>query len=532
MEKRVAIIGTGISGLLACKYVVQLGYNPIVYEADEGIGGVWRHTIGSTKLQNSKQTYQFSDFPWDSSVKEDRPDNKQVLDYLNSYAQHFSIVPYIRFNSKVIDIDYVGESNEEMKSWELWSGNGIPFGSKGKWHITVQDTKNFSTEVHKAEFVILCIGKYSGFPNFPEFPLGKGPEIFKGKVMHSMEFSSLDNKFAAEMIKNKRVTVVGSGKSGLDIAAECADANGVTRPCTIIYRNAHWFLLEFSIWSISIGYFYYSRFAELLVHKPGENFFLFLLATLLTPLRWAISKLVETYLKWKLPLKEYGIVPNHSFHQELSACQFGLFPDFFFDKLKEGSIRIKKSQSLSFCNEGLIVDGDAKPIESDLVIFATGYKGDQKLRSIFKSPIFQKYFSMPEKSSVPLYRHIIHPRIPQVAMIGYTESISNVFTNEIGCQWVAQFLDGNIELPSIKEMEKNVKLWEENMKQYARDNFGRTCIVSCGIWYTDQLCKDMKCNPKRKKNHFAELFEPYGPSDYTDLFQQHGATNNNGLVRK
>lgn len=148
MERRVAIVGAGISGLLACKYVLQIGFHPVVFEADDDMGGLWRHTIETTKLQNPKETFQFSDFPWDSSVKEDCPSSQQLLDYLNSYAQHFSIVPYIRFNSKVIDIDYVGESDEEMNSWELWNGNSIPFGTKGTWHITVEDTKNFSPQVY------------------------------------------------------------------------------------------------------------------------------------------------------------------------------------------------------------------------------------------------------------------------------------------------------------------------------------------------------------------------------------------------
>ncbi|MED6187954.1 hypothetical protein PIB30_081371 [Stylosanthes scabra] len=148
MEKRVAIIGAGISGLLACKYTLEKGFDPIVFESEEGVGGLWRHTTEFTKLQSTISTYQFSDFPWHSSVKEEEsPNSQQTLHYLNSYAQHFSLFPYIKFNSKVMDIDYVGESSEEMmETWELWGGNGRPFSSKGTWHIGVQDTKNFSVE--------------------------------------------------------------------------------------------------------------------------------------------------------------------------------------------------------------------------------------------------------------------------------------------------------------------------------------------------------------------------------------------------
>jgi dimethylaniline monooxygenase (N-oxide forming) len=114
-----------------------------------------------------------------------------------------------------------------------------------------------------------------------------------------------------------------------------------------------------------------------------------------------------------------------------------------------------------------------------------------------------------------LIRQIIHPQIPQLAIIGYAESFSNILCNEMRCQWLVHFLDGNIELPSIKEMKKDTKMWEDSIKQNARNL--RSCIVTCGIWYNDQLCKDMKCNPRRKKGPFAELFEPYGPTDYQDL---------------
>ena len=36
----------------------------------------------------------------------------------------------------------------------------------------------------------------------------------------------MDNKKVAEMIKNKRITIVGSQKSAMDIATECANGNG------------------------------------------------------------------------------------------------------------------------------------------------------------------------------------------------------------------------------------------------------------------------------------------------------------------
>ncbi|KAA8535267.1 hypothetical protein F0562_030270 [Nyssa sinensis] len=171
MEKRVAIIGAGLSGLVTCKYTKEKGFHPIVFEAKGSIGG-------------------------------------------------------IKFNSQVISTDYVGESDEEMQSWDQWSGTGKPFGAKGKWHIEVQHEGKSSIEDYPVEFVVLCIGQFSGVPNIPEFPLGQGPEIFSGKVMHSMDYSAMDNNSAAEFLKGKRITIIGSQKSAVDLAVECANANG------------------------------------------------------------------------------------------------------------------------------------------------------------------------------------------------------------------------------------------------------------------------------------------------------------------
>lgn len=147
MERQVAIIGAGISGLAACKYCKSKGFDPIVFESQTSIGGVWRKTISTTRLQTPKQYYQFSDFPWPPSVKDEFPPQAQVFQYLESYANHFDLLQHIRFGCQVVSIKYNGPSDEEMRAWSLWGGKCYPFNSKGKWHITVKDQKALSTEV-------------------------------------------------------------------------------------------------------------------------------------------------------------------------------------------------------------------------------------------------------------------------------------------------------------------------------------------------------------------------------------------------
>ena len=47
---------------------------------------------------------------------------------------------------------------------------------------------------------------------------------------------------------------------------------------------------------------------------------------------------------------------------------------------------------------------ETAPLETDLVILATGFKGDEKLKDMFVSPAFKDCILGSPTASVPLYR--------------------------------------------------------------------------------------------------------------------------------
>jgi dimethylaniline monooxygenase (N-oxide forming) len=114
-------------------------------------------------------------------------------------------------------------------------------------------------------------------------------------------------------------------------------------------------------------------------------------------------------------------------------------------------------------------------------------------------------------------RQCIHPRIPQLAIIGYAESWSNLCVSELLSKWLAHFLHGSFRLPSVKEMEEDIDEWDKYMKRYSPGRFRRSCIGPVSVLCSDRLCQDMGVQRRRKKWLLADWLVPYGPADYADI---------------
>ncbi|CAN6207994.1 unnamed protein product [Urochloa humidicola] len=534
-KKRVAIVGAGPSGLAACKHLLAKGFLPVVFESAAGVGGVWRRTLASTRLQTPASTYRFSDFPWpappDAAAADGLfPRHDQVVEYLAAYARRFGVMERVRFGCKVLAASYAGGATEpEVAAWERWSGNGEAFGDgTGEWHLTVRHGgEPASTQTHRFDFLILCIGRY-GAPKLPTFPQGKGPEVFRGRVLHSMEYSTMAHEDAAELVRGKRVAVVGAGKSAMDTVAQCAKANGSRYPCTMVYRSAHWMVDPKVARRVKFFTFTSTRWTELMVHKPGEGFALSLIATILTPLRWAMSKVTEAYYKRSMPMREHGMVPDCGFGQASLGWRLGQLPEGFYSMVDQGSIELRRCASVAgFCADGLILDGAGERaiVGADVVILSTGFDIDRPLRDMFASPWFGEMVAAGgdggEAAAVlPLYRHILHLRIPQVAVVGYAESGSSIYPYEMMAKWVAHLLAGAVRLPAAGGMERGAAEWARwgaAARRRCGGHFLKSCLASVTTWYHDQLCRDMGYSPRRKGGLLAEWLQPYGPTDYAAI---------------
>ncbi|KAM6599980.1 hypothetical protein CsatA_019589 [Cannabis sativa] len=82
----------------------------------------------------------------------------------------------------------------------------------------------------------MCLGMYGDVAMMPEFPKKKGPEIFEGKVLHTIDYCKLDKDATSDLIKDKKVSVIGYKKSAIDLALECALQNQGLARLTYTYQ--------------------------------------------------------------------------------------------------------------------------------------------------------------------------------------------------------------------------------------------------------------------------------------------------------
>lgn len=208
--KKVAIIGAGVSGLASIKACLEEDLEPVCFERSCYIGGLWspRETnyktgafvYSSLIFNTSKEMTCFSDFPYPKSYPTFiRP--PQQYEYLRSYADHFGLCSYVKFNKNVLRISPtpVEEKGEVVQKWKV------------SWQRTDQPG-TMETEESIFDAVLICNGNTTErtMATFPD------QEKFNGRILHSCDFRE------GYQHKDQKVLVIGGSNSAGDVAVECS----------------------------------------------------------------------------------------------------------------------------------------------------------------------------------------------------------------------------------------------------------------------------------------------------------------------
>ena len=202
----IAIIGAGVAGLCTARQLIAEGFDCTLLERNNELGGVWSDGYLNFGAQVQRELYEFPDWPLPEGTPDYTP-GPVIQKYLQAYADNFEISPRIRFNTRVTRLARAGLPDSD-------------------WSITIENNNGEYQE--NFDRVVICIGLYSNLPNLPEFP---GREEFQGEVIHNSQLKS------AEILKDRRVAVIGYGKSASDAALESASVASETH---IVFREPHW----------------------------------------------------------------------------------------------------------------------------------------------------------------------------------------------------------------------------------------------------------------------------------------------------
>ncbi|XP_017311638.2 flavin-containing monooxygenase 5 [Ictalurus punctatus] len=447
MAQRVAVIGGGSSGLTCIKCCLDEGLEPMCFESSDDIGGLWRFKENpesdrasiyhSVIINTSKEMMCFSDFPIPAHFP-NYMHNSYIMDYFHMYADHFQLRPYIRLQTKVLNVSPRPD-----------------FAQTGQWDIETED-RNGKKEKHVFDAVLVCTGHHC-HPHLPlkDFP---GIDTFKGKYFHSRDYKTSDEW------RSKRVVVIGIGNSGGDIAVELSR---VTKQVFLSTRRGSWVLNRVGTNGLPVDMIWSRAFRMIQSILP----FGFL------------CNVAEKRLNERFNHSMYGLKPKHRL-----LSQHPMVNDDLPNRIISGTIKVKPNVR-EFRGSSVIFDDSTVEDNIDLVVFATGYT--------FSFPFLQRNVISVTENKTRLYKYVFPPGLerPTLAIIGLIQPLGAIMPiSEMQARWATRVFKGLRKLPSMNSMLKDIKMKEDRMaKRYVTSQ--RHTIQVDYLPYMDELATQVGVRP-------------------------------------
>lgn len=366
MEERaqICVIGAGPSGLAAAKNAIQFGFDVVVFEQNEKVGGNWVFQASTghssvyehTHIISSKVWSEYEDYPMPDDYP-DYPSHSQLQAYFAAYARYFGVMEHIRFNHTV---------------------TAATRTDAGLWAVAYNDEAG---NAHTALFDQLMVANgHHWNPKYPEYP-GE----FTGIFMHSHDFKRVD-----ETWRGKRVLVIGAGNSACDVAVEAAR---VAEKVCLSMRSPQWFLPKF-LFGMPTDVF--ASYSNWMPNKLKQ----FTLTKLLTLLE-------GPYSRYGLPTNTH---PALSHHPTLNSD--------LLDYIRHGRIHPRPAIRQLAGDEVTFVDGEVEAF--DIICACTGFW--------ITFPFFeQSFIDFQHVDKVPLFLRMMHPDYTNLYFIGLFQPLGCIW---------------------------------------------------------------------------------------------------------
>jgi dimethylaniline monooxygenase (N-oxide forming) len=305
----------------------------------------------------------------------------------------------------------------------------------------------------------------------------------------------------------RKVAVVGFGKSALDVAGDSAK---FAKQVTLVFRKAHWPIPMDVLEFLDVRRIYLTRLAcALLPQYQRPQAWVKNLHRYLPWLAKGFWRFTEGVIKFQYPLKACGVLPDEAIEIDIFNLDF-LPRREVYQLMRQGKIENRQGQIKAFTDTGIqLENGDH--IECDTVIFGTGYQSNYA----FLPDAFKK---SKETDGVYLYRHIIHPDLPNMAFIGRAATFSNSLTSHLASVWLVNLLKGKFQLPDREQMLAEIQAIKDWKRGFMPAISSRATVIKLHMThFHDELLIDFGANHYRKKNIFAEWLTDYRPSDYREV---------------
>ena len=341
-DPEVLVVGSGQAGLSIAARLKQQNIDTLVIDKNERVGDNWRNRYHSLKLHNQTHVNHlpYMPFPptWPTYIPKDK-----LAGWFEYYAESMELNVWTK--TTFISAEY----DEAEKNWKV-----------------ILRLSDGNERILKPKHIVMAVG-VSSVPNRNKIP---GMEGYKGKVIHSTDYSS------GRDYKGKNVLVYGTGTSAHDVAQDLyvhgANVKIVQRSPSMVVNVEPSAQLPYQL------------------YKEGPNTDDCDLITISTPLD--VLKKTHQLLTQKTKeidkplldkLEEVGF--RLEYGEENTGWQFKYLTrggGYYFnvgasDLIANEKIKVIQFSDISNFNPSGIEMKSGENFEIDLMVTATGYKGQE-----------------------------------------------------------------------------------------------------------------------------------------------------------